>query len=181
MGGTIDFPAYIVLELPEPIASTTRRYRELFDKERSSLTAELTLTGSSGTGIISLGQSLDDVLALVDKTAAANEPFEAAFEKVKYFPSTATYYLSFREPAPFQRLHDAFAKSGIRFEPSPYPFTPHFTLKLHKEPGQEELSKLLSLKPPEGSFILDTVAVYCLPEPLKPELLHRVKLGSGRA
>ena len=179
MGGTVSFPTDIVLEIPEPMATKVRRYRMLFDKERCALPTEITLTGSSGVGPISLGQDLEDVFSLIDSVSAKFEPFDAYFDNVEAFNSSDTYFLSFRNPEPFKRLHRAFAESGILFDPTPYPFTPHCTIKLHKRPEDSELFDLFFLKPPNGYFTLDTVSIYCLPNLLAPQLLHKIKLGAA--
>jgi 2'-5' RNA ligase len=177
MGGTISLPTYIVIELPEPMATKIRRFRKLFDKERAALPAEITITGSCGVGPISRDQDLDDTISLIDGVAAAHQPFDAAFDKLAWFSSSHTYYLSFKDPAPFKALHDDLAKSGIHFDPTPYPFTPHCTLKLRKRPADEELFDLFFLKIPKSHFTIDTLGVYCLHSKVEPQLLHRVKLG----
>jgi len=178
MGGSVATPCYVVLEIPEPMATKIRRFRRLFDKSRAKLPIEITLTGSCGLGLISKGQDFDGIFALVDKVAAAEPPFDVAFEdKVESFNSSDTFYLGFRNTEPFKRLHKAMAESGIHFDPSPYPYTPHCTIKLRSKPKDEELFDLFFLKPPAGYFKLDTISVYSLTTPLSPLLLHSVKLG----
>ena len=48
----IESPAYIVLDIPSPMAEWIKLVRQRFDEERSRLPAEITLTGSCGTGLI---------------------------------------------------------------------------------------------------------------------------------
>ena len=42
--------AYIVLNIPSPMAERIRELRAKFDPARSAMAAEITITGSSGTG-----------------------------------------------------------------------------------------------------------------------------------
>ncbi len=180
MGERVEHPSYIVLEIPEPMATKIRRCRRLFDKTRAALPAEITLTGSSGLGLLAKGQDWKTVFGKVDEIAARFAPFEACFStRVEYFTSTDTYFLSFRNPDPFERLHKAFAASGLAFEKCRYPFRPHCTIKLHKKPDDEEVFDLFFLKPPRASFEIDTMAVYELPTPLTPRLLHKARLSAG--
>lgn len=177
MGGAIDFPSYIVIELPEPVSTRIRRFRGLFDRDRASLPAEITITGSCGVGLIEKGEDIEDVIAIFDKVASERAPFDASFDKLECFKSSDTYYLSFQNPEPFIRLHEAFANSGIRFAPSAYPFTPHCTLRLHRRISDNERFDISSIKIPKRSFSLDTVALYSLPTFLTPHLLHKAHLG----
>ena len=61
----ITSPAYVVLDIPSPMAEWIRSVRSRFDEERSRLPAEITLTGSCGTGVISPGQSVREIAALL--------------------------------------------------------------------------------------------------------------------
>ncbi len=145
MGGTISLPTYIVLDIPSPMAEKVQELRGRFDAERASLPAEITLTGSCGAGLMSMGQSLDDVLELVDRTASKFNPFKTTFDKVERFSNTDIYFLTFKNPERFLRVHKGFLESGIKFEASPYPFTPHCTLRLRKPPSEQELLELFFL------------------------------------
>ena len=62
----ITSPAYVVLDIPSPMAEWIRSVRSRFDEERSRLPAEITLTGSCGTGVISPGQSVREIAALLE-------------------------------------------------------------------------------------------------------------------
>ncbi len=178
MGSLPALPTYIVLDIPEPAASKVRDFRRSFDAERASMPVEATLTGSSGVGCISQGQGSEEVFKAVDAVAARFKPFEAAFKGIERFSGTDIFYLTFKNPEPFRRLHKAFAGSGIKFDPCPFPYKPHCTLKLRKEPEPGELFELFFLKAPPEPFTIDTVSVYALPDPNSCELLHRVRLGS---
>lgn len=63
-------------------------------------------------------------------------------------------------------------------EPSPFPYTPHFTLRSLTPVPEEEATALLSLCIPEP-FVLDTLSVYML-DTLPMTLLHRTLLTGKR-
>ena len=172
--------AYIVLNIPSPMADRIRGFRAKFDPPRSAMAAEITLTGSSGAGRILPGQSLDSIAGEMNRIAAEFAPFSASFESVERFPGTDIYFLTLADDRPFQTLHQAFVRSSIRFEPSPYPFRPHCTLKLRSTPSDPELLQLFFMEVPKEPFILSMLSLYHLPDVQNCNLLHSVELTGGR-
>ena len=77
------------------------------------------------------------------------------------FPNTDIFVLTLVDETPFRVLQHYLATSGIRFEPSPFPFTPHCTLRSRSPVTEAEASALLSLRITE-SFVLDTLTAYAL-------------------
>ena len=174
-----DMPAYIVLDIPSVMAGWVRSIRAKFDPERSTMPAEITVTGSSGLGHLVPGQSLDDVASEIDRIAARFAPFSAVFDKVERFPDTEIYYLTLKDPAPFREIHKAFAESAIGFQENPYPFEPHCTLKLRSTPSDSELLELLFLETPKEPFTLSSLSLYALPDVRTCERLHTVDLSGA--
>ncbi len=174
----IDCPAYIVLDIPSPMAEKIRALRERFDAARRLLPAEVTLTGSCGVGLISPGQTVSEIQSALASAAERIHPFSASFHSVDRFPGTDIYYLTFVEEEPFFAAHRTVAGCGIRFEPSPYPYKPHCTIKLRKPPeNEQELLDLFFLNIPHGCFRLDTLSVYALPDSNSCELIHKIELA----
>ncbi len=175
----ISSPAYIVLDIPSPMAEWIKSVRSRFDEERSRLPAEITLTGSCGAGIISPGQSVREISVLLDEAAKKIRPFHAEFGDVQRFENTDIYFLDVKDPAPFQEAHEIVATCGIRFEASPFPFHPHCTLKLRKPPKTiEEFFELFFLQAPKEPFLLSLMSVYALPTVDSCELLHKTELSA---
>lgn len=172
-----DIPTYIVLDIQGAMAERIRSIRARFDPERSTMPAEITVTGSSGLGHLVPGQPLADVSAEIDRIAGRFMPFTASFSKVERFPETEIYYLTLSDPAPFLAIHKAFAESSIGFQPCPYPFHPHCTLKLRSTPSDTELLELLFLDAPKESFTLSSLSLYALPDVRTCERLHSARLG----
>jgi hypothetical protein len=58
-------PAFVVAELPEPVAGWIRELRRQFEPALAHLPAEITLAGSSGVGPITPGQSVAAIRQLL--------------------------------------------------------------------------------------------------------------------
>ena len=178
--GRIEYPAYIVLDIPAPMEEKIQALRSHFDAGRADMPAEVTLTGSCGVGTILPGQEIAFVAREMDRVAARFAPFQAEFDHVERFQNTDIYYLAFRNPAPFAALHRALAETEIRFHPTAYPFVPHCTLKLRQHPTEQELLELFFLNAPKEPFLLGGMSLYSLPDPTECILHHRVALTGSQ-
>ena len=173
----IEYPTYIVADIPSPMAEQIQVFRSRFDAERANMPAEVTLTGSCGVGTVSPGQEVDFVIREIDRIASQFDPFEAAFSHVERFNNTDIYFLTFQNPEPFLRLHQALAASSIVFVPSPFPYMPHCTLKLRKHPSEQELLELFFLDVPQEPFQIDMLSLYSLSDANSCELFHKAPLS----
>jgi 2'-5' RNA ligase len=171
-----DDPTYIVLDIPEPVSEIIRNIRRRHDSERAILPVEITIAGSSGLGTIAEGQEESEVFKIIDETAKKFEPFTASFQRIKKFPKTDIFYFEISAPEEIVAMHQALAVSGIKFNESPFQFTPHCTLKLLGEVTKREAQELISVIPPQNEFLIDMISVY-MHEELESKLLHRAKLG----
>lgn len=180
--------SYVVLEIPPPhsdeVLAIRERHRDFF---RLSLPAETTVSGSSGTGPIASEESMDRVVATLDRIAAETTPIRTSFGPVRRFAQSDVFYLSLRDERPLRELHSRLASSGLRFETTPFEFTPHCTLRTRSPVSEQEATELLALRV-EGEFILDTLSLYQLAPVRQPLtrlavvlcLLHRVRLTGQR-
>lgn len=171
-----DQPTYVVLEVPDPPASAVTELRRRYDPERAGLEVEISLSGSSGTGSIAPGQNPDVVFNLLDRMASKTAPFFTSFNQIKCFCNTGIFYFTMNNPDKFIALHRHLVASGIVFTPNPWPYEPHCTITLCRMPINKS-EQLLRLPPPTDNFIIDSLAVYQLPENGNPHLLHRCRFG----
>lgn len=154
---------YVVLEVPSPWAERVLEVRRLQrDFFRYSLPAETTLCGSNGVGPIRSEEDPDHVFEIIDRIASEVAPISTQFGRASRFPGSDVFYLSFSDDELLRGLHDRLAKSGIRFSPVPFPFTPHVTLSTRSHVSEPEAAELLATTI-AGQFTLDTLAVYELP------------------
>ena len=153
---------FLCLDLPNPVADQVLGIRRTHgDAFRAALPAEITVAGSGGLGVVAPGQDPHAVFAALDRVAAVTPPIAATFGPVIRFPQTDIFVLTLVDETPFRVLQQRLAASGIRFRPSPFPFTPHCTLRSHSPVSQAEACGLLSLRITER-FVLDTLSVYAL-------------------
>lgn len=168
---------YVVLDVPEPIASSVMAVRVRHrDEFRSSLPVEITVAGSNGVGEFDADQPHQDPFAVLTAIAAETRPIEASFGRVDRFPGTDVFFLTLDDERPFHELHGRIATSPIRFKPCPFSYQPHCTLRDRTPISDEEVADLLAVEI-HGSFVLDTLSVYAMPPPMP--LLHRARLGSA--
>jgi hypothetical protein len=157
------------------------------DALRWSLPAETTVSGSSGTGPIAADEAPMGVIATLDRIAAETAPIRAAFGPARRFPNSDVFYLSFLDEAPLRALHERIARSGLRFQPTPFPFGPHCTLRTRSPVTDDEAAEALAARI-DGEFVLDTLSLYDLPARVMSVegfatllcLLHRARL-TGRS
>jgi 2'-5' RNA ligase len=179
---------YVVLDVPSPfderIAEIRARHRDIF---RMSLPAEITVAGSGGIGFLAPDQEPADVSVTLNRIAASTSPIRARFGPVQRFPGSDTFYLSLVDETPFRKLQQRIARSGLRFQPTPFEFVPHCTLRTRTPVSPDEAADLLQVRI-DGEFLLDTMTVYELPlrePPSRPSVLlclwHRVRLRGADA
>ncbi|HRV76384.1 MAG: 2'-5' RNA ligase family protein [Candidatus Nomurabacteria bacterium] len=169
-----DQDTYIVLELPEPIASTIRKVRaEQGDNFQASMPTEITIVGSSGVGCIAQDQDPDELFKTIDEIAASTPPITVSFDKVHRFPGTDIVVMKLKDETSVRSLHQRFVESGIKFQDSNFAYMPHCTLRSKSPLADQEMEELSKLKI-EGDFALHTLSVFTMPPPGK--LIYTAKL-----
>lgn len=156
---------YVVLDIPEPVASAVTAARQRFSPMRAEYPVEVGVAGSSGVGPIDADQDEGRVFAALAEVAASTSPFEVRFDGVRKFEGTELYYLAPANRAPFDELHSRLATCGIRFHDSAHPYNPHCTISGIEldEPQRNELRALRIDEP----FIINRLAVYSEPLPVE--------------
>ncbi|OGV49463.1 MAG: hypothetical protein A2X49_00770 [Lentisphaerae bacterium GWF2_52_8] len=170
-------PTYIVLGVPKPCAERLRKLRKIHDPARAKMDVEITIAGSSGVGTVSAGQDIEIACRLLREVSRQIKPFRASFGPPGRFPGTGIFYFSLLEHDKFLAAHKLVANCGLLFNPTPYPFLPHCTVKLAAQVSAEEEFDLLSLKPPCGSFVVDSLSMYSL-SGTKQKMLFHSRLGA---
>jgi 2'-5' RNA ligase len=170
-----DFDTYVVLDVPSPFAEQVMAIRErCLDWFRASFPVEITVAGSGGVGVIDPQQDWREAFITLNAIAAETPPIIASFGSAHRFPNTNTFVLTLRDEGPFRKLHERIATSGLKFRPSPFPFTPHCTLCTRSDITESQAAELLTLHIP-GEFTINAMSVYMLNR-LPVTLLHRMQL-----
>lgn len=174
----IDCPVYIVCDIPSPIAEKIQEFRKKFDPERAALPAEITLTGSCGTGLVSQGQTVAGITGFLEQAAKQIQPFQVCFDHVERFPDTQIYFLALKESPELLQAQKIVSECGIHFDPVAFPYHPHCTLDLRKEILDDQtLLDLFFLSFPKEPFTLDMLSAYALRDKNTCEILCKIPLG----
>ena len=171
-------PAFVVADIPEPHKTSLQIIRDRLATVTARFPAEITLAGSSGLGPIPAGTDVRLVKEEIDRIAASTAAFAMEFGEVGSFPDTGVFFVPPKDRTPFDLLHAALASSRIPFGASPFPYTPHCTLRVgpKAEPGVSGL--ILSTAVPTGPVLLDSISVYAVDAAtLAVSLLHRAALA----
>ena len=171
-----EHPTFIVLEVPPPVADIIQQWRESFDPVVATFPVEITVIGSSGVGTLASNQDRTEVFDILSELAQILTPFTTNFTGIARFPNTDIFYLAPLHPEKFVKVQRAITATGLRFDASPFPYTPHCTIRSIGKASAEDEKALLALQPPPQPFVLDTLAVYELVNNRICNLLFRTKL-----
>ena len=173
-----DRNTYIVLELPEPVATTIHKIRAgQGDDFQASMPTEITIAGSSGVGPIAQDQASDELFKIIDEIATSTSPITVSFDKVHRFPGTDIVVMKLKDETLVRSLHQRFVESGIKFQDTDFAYEPHCTLRSKSPLTDQEMEELSKFKI-EGDFTLQTLSVYAMPPPGK--LIHTAELSSNK-
>jgi 2'-5' RNA ligase len=173
-----EYDTYLVLNMPPAIWERVKAIREQYGLRLATLPVEITVIGSSGIGTFCKGQDEATVFEVIDNVAASFAPIRTAFRRVTTFPNTGVFYYEPDDPRPFANLQSEIISTDIKFNESPFPFTPHCTIVKFDNPSEELVNEILSLAVPKEEIVLDTLSIYSLSE-YDCRLLHSVKLSGG--
>ncbi len=173
-----EYDTYVVLDMPPPIWEHVKSIRERFSSPLTILPVEITVIGSSGIGTFHKEQEIDAAFELIDSVAANFAPLITAFRRVTTFPNTGVFYYEPNDPHPFIDLQSEIVSTGLKFNESPFPFTPHCTIVRFDNPSQELVDEILSLPVPGEPFTLNTLSIYSL-DGSDCRLLHKVELSGS--
>lgn len=151
---------YIVLDLPMNISEKVMKIRSDYDYNMS-FPVEITVSGSSGLGVLQHEQHPRNVYATIKKIALMTKPIKAKFLEVSRFPNTNIFFFTLDNESSFVKLHQHFAKSSIKFIENPFPYKAHCTLSNNATLSELEKKNLLS-KEITDEFVLDIVSLYTL-------------------
>jgi len=171
-----DKNTYIVLDLKEPISSKIIKIRSYFDDFRAALPAEITVSGSSGNGVVSADQNYDEFISELNSIAKQIQPFDFSFSEPIRFPNTNIFVMSVKDKSPFEIIHEKINSSKIKFDESPFPYFPHCTISSKSDISEEKIVEIMNLEI-TGNHQIDSLSVYQMGSlPLKK--IYTVKLGN---
>jgi 2'-5' RNA ligase len=175
---------FIGLNVPPPVATKITLLRQQYHSWRVALPVEITLAGSSGLGVLRYHESeIEGIFAKLDEIARSFSPILTRFGSVAMFPNNRVFYYVPDDTKPFIEIQKALRESGLRFENSVFPFTPHCTITDITTENVELSPELKAFALPETDILLDTLSVSQIDSrilsanPAGCYQLHQTKLG----
>jgi len=111
--------------------------REIDPKFANTFGPHVTLTGSSGAGVLPLGTPVSEIRAALESVADAVAPLDFVFGAPERFPATNIIMLPLPVHGPVRWLHDRIAMSGLPFAAPKFAFTPHCTVHFFRTMSDE--------------------------------------------
>jgi hypothetical protein len=102
--------------------------RELDPKYANLFRPHVTLTGSSGAGVLPSGVSAAELIAALTDVAGDIAPLDFVFGAPERFPATNIIMLPLPVHGQVRWLHDRIARCGLPFAAPRFAFTPHCTV-----------------------------------------------------
>lgn len=180
-GEPLGSETYLVLDLAGPGAGEVRRVRHAYGYDfYGALPVEITVAGSSGLGPLAPDQDARKVFSTLDRIAAETPVITGRFGPVLRFPDTDIFVLTMEDPEPFIDLHQRISESAVQFLPSPFPFTPHCTLRgqVVGTASSTEAEQLLAVGIDEP-FHCEMLSTYTIDEFPLLNLRHRTHLEAA--
>jgi 2'-5' RNA ligase len=156
---------FVLSELTGALRETIRTLHERFDPKLGRLTPpHLTITGSSGVGMIDARTPLDALRAALAPLAETTAPLQLALGAPHRFPGTEIISLPLDPHGPLRALHERIAASGLSFARSRFAFSPHITLSYYPTLTRDRERELLALRI-DTPLIVDRLQVYLTRDP----------------
>ena len=172
---------YIVADLlgPEGVRIATLQ-RELDPKLANLGRPHVTLTGSSGLGILATGTPDSTVIAAMERVADEVAPLDFVFGAPERFPQTNIIMLPLPVHGPVRWLHDRIGASGLPFAPVRFAFTPHCTVHFFRTmtPETWERARRFRVRAP---IRVERLQAYDTRDPQPARLICEVTLRAGEA
>jgi 2'-5' RNA ligase len=170
---------FILSELVGEARAKVREIQQRFDPKLARLTPpHLTLVGSSGVGPIPGDTSVDQIREALEPIAQSTAPLQLVFERPHRFMQTEIVSLPLDPHGPLRTLHERIARSGLRFMPARFQFTPHVTLSFYPTLTLKREQELLSLRVREPC-IVERLQVYLTRDPQPSVKLLELELTGG--
>jgi 2'-5' RNA ligase len=169
---------FVLAELTGALRDRIREIHEQFDPKLGRLTPpHLTITGSSGAGMIDARTSVATLTDALTPIAAATEPLTLALGAPHRFPGTEIISLPLDPHGPLRTLHERIAASGLSFRPSRFAFSPHVTLSYYPTLTRARERELLALRV-EEPLVIERLQLYLTRDPQPARRLLELRLGA---
>jgi 2'-5' RNA ligase len=170
---------FIVADLFGPEADRIAALqRELDPKFANLFRPHVTLTGSSGAGVLPADLSVDVLEEAMTRVANDTVPFDFVFGAPERFPATNIIMLPLPVNGPVRWLHDRIAGSGLPFGRPKFAFTPHCTVHFFRTMTDSAWERAKRFRV-HGPVRVERMQAYLSREPQPAKLLCDVGFCGG--
>jgi 2'-5' RNA ligase len=113
----------------------------------------ITIIGSSGAGPIAPTTSVPELEKALAPIAATTPPLRLELGRPVKFMQTDIIVLPLRPYGPLRELHERVARSGVKYAPPRFAFTPHITLSFYRQLSKDDQRSLLALRVDEPAEV----------------------------
>jgi hypothetical protein len=149
--------------------------RELDPKFAKLFRPHVTLTGSSGAGVLPLNTPLNELTVALTAVGDTVAPLDFVFGAPERFPATNIIMLPLPVHGPVRWLHDRIATSGLPFAAPKFAFTPHCTVHFFRTMSDETWQRARRFRV-RAPIHITRVQAYATREPQPATLLCEVAL-----
>jgi hypothetical protein len=162
---------FIVADLHGPEAERIAALQQELDPKFARLfRPHVTLTGSSGAGVLPLGTSTVDLVSSLEQVCATIAPLDFVFGAPERFPATNIIMLPLPVHGPVRWLHDRIANCGLPFAAPKFAFTPHCTVHFFRTMTDEAWQRARRFRV-RSPIRIERIQAYATREPQAATLL----------
>ena len=170
---------FIVADLVGAEADRIAALQERLDPKFARLfRPHVTLTGSSGAGVLPLGTPVAEIRESLTRACETIAPLDFVFGAPERFPATNIIMLPLPVHGPVRWLHDRIANCGLAFASPKFAFTPHCTVHFFRTISDEAWQRAQRFRV-RAPVRVDRIQAYATREPQPASLLCEISLGGG--
>jgi 2'-5' RNA ligase len=149
--------------------------RELDPKYANLFRPHVTLTGSSGAGVLPSGVSAEELITALTGAADDIAPLDFVFGGPERFPATNIIMLPLPVHGQVRWLHDRIARCGLPFAAPRFAFTPHCTVHFFRTMSDDTWRRARRFRV-RGPIRVERIQAYETRAPQRAKLLCDIAL-----
>jgi 2'-5' RNA ligase len=150
----------VMFEIAGTLGERLRELHARYDPRMAEeLPPHITITGSSGMGPIAADVTDEELRVALQPVATETAPFSVRLESPMQFMQSTVVVMPIDPNGPIRALHERIKRTGLRYEPPRFTFTPHLTLSFYPQLTRERLRELLRFRVAEP-VLIDAIQAY---------------------
>ena len=147
---------YVIARLQPSLSTLIGDIQARFDPKLARLMPpHITLVGSSGAGPIDPSTPMDALRSALEPIARTTPSLTLDLAAPVRFMQTDIIVLPLNPHGPLRELHERIARSGLKYAPPRFAFTPHITLSFYRQLTPDDRRALLTFRAPEPARLTE--------------------------